>query len=64
MRNFQDTFKTRKQSFINAFSICMTVPLKSSIAPFYKIFNFKSKHFATVVIWSIKYFVRLLCKIN
>ena len=28
MQNFQDTFKTRKQSFINAFSICMTVPLK------------------------------------
>ena len=28
MRNFQDTFETRKQSFISAFSICMTVPLK------------------------------------
>ena len=27
MRNFQDTFKTRKRSFISAFSICMTVPL-------------------------------------
>ena len=27
MRNFQDTFETRKRSFINAFSICMTVPL-------------------------------------
>ena len=26
MRNFQDTFETRKRSFINAFSICMTVP--------------------------------------
>ena len=27
MRNFQDTFETRKQSFISVFSICMTVPL-------------------------------------
>ena len=27
MRNFQDTFKTSKRSFIIAFSICMTVPL-------------------------------------
>ena len=29
MQNFQDVFETRKRSFINAFSICMTVPLKS-----------------------------------
>ena len=28
MRKFQDSFETRKQSFITAFSICMTVPLK------------------------------------
>ena len=28
MRNFQDTFETHKQSFIGAFSICMTVPLR------------------------------------
>ena len=27
MRNFQDTFETRKRLFISAFSICMTVPL-------------------------------------
>ena len=27
MRNFQDTFETRKRPFISAFSICMTVPL-------------------------------------
>ena len=27
MRNFQDTFETRKRSFINPFSFCMTVPL-------------------------------------
>ena len=29
MQNFQDTFETRKRSFISAFSICMTVPLKA-----------------------------------
>ena len=27
MQNFQDTFETRKGSFISAFSICITVPL-------------------------------------
>ena len=27
MRNFRDTFETRKWSIISAFSICMTVPL-------------------------------------
>ena len=27
MRNFQDSFETHKQSFISAFSICMTVSL-------------------------------------
>ena len=31
MRNFQNTFKTRKRSFISAFSICMTVPLKKMV---------------------------------
>ena len=30
MRNFQDTFKTRKRSFISAFSIRMIVPLINS----------------------------------
>ena len=30
MRHFQDAFETRKQSFINALSICMAVPLKST----------------------------------
>ena len=29
MRNFHDTFETRKRSFISAFSVCMTVPLSS-----------------------------------
>ena len=28
MPNFQDTFKTRKQSIISAFSICIIAPLK------------------------------------
>ena len=28
MQNFQGTFETRKRSFISAFSVCMTVPLK------------------------------------
>ena len=27
MRKIQDTFETRKPSFINAFSNCMTAPL-------------------------------------
>ena len=31
MRNFQGTFETPKRSFINAFSICVTVPLKQYI---------------------------------
>ena len=34
MQNFQDTFKTGKQPFINAFSICMTVPLAWGILEF------------------------------
>ena len=28
MQNFQDTFETLKRSFISAYSVCMTVPLK------------------------------------
>ena len=31
MRNFQDTFETRKRSFISAFSIYMTVPLITKV---------------------------------
>ena len=30
MLNFQYTFETRKRSFIRAFSICITVPLKET----------------------------------
>ena len=32
MLNFQNTFKTRKRSFISAFSICVTVPFRSKKA--------------------------------
>ena len=31
MQNFQDSFEARKRSFIRAFSICMTVPLKATL---------------------------------
>ena len=34
MQNFQETFETRKRSFIVAFSICMTVPLSNTKATF------------------------------
>ena len=34
IRNFQDTFETRKRSFIRAFSICMTVPLNHQPAKY------------------------------
>ena len=33
MRFFQDTFETRKRSFIITFFICMTVPFKSFKSP-------------------------------
>ena len=29
MRNFQDTLKTRKRSFVSALSICLTVAISS-----------------------------------
>ena len=32
MQNFQDTFETSKRSLISAFTICMTVPLKTRAA--------------------------------
>ena len=32
MQIFQDTFETRKQSFISAFSICMTVLEKVKVS--------------------------------
>ena len=47
MRNFQDTFETRKRSFISAFSICMTVPLSLECAnPSSAIKNFTKVNFA------------------
>ena len=33
MRNFLDTFETRKQSFISAFSIFMSVPFTQFAIP-------------------------------
>ena len=43
MRNFQDTFETRKRSYISAFPVCMTVPLKH---PF-QIFQNEEKYLLT-----------------
>ena len=43
MRNFQDTFETHKRSFINAFSICMTVPLSNKKSKLLFYFYFFSK---------------------
>ena len=34
MRNVQDNFGTRKQSFIRAFLICMTIPLNLELPTF------------------------------
>ena len=34
MRSFQETFETRKQSFISAFSICMALPLTKNDVEF------------------------------
>ena len=39
MRNFQGTSETLKRSFISAFSICMTVPLKSKLFEIQKIYS-------------------------
>ena len=35
MRNFQDSFETRKQSLISAFSVYMTIPLTDSSKNFF-----------------------------
>ena len=40
MRNFADTFETRKRSFISAFSIYITVPFHTRIR-FQKLKKFK-----------------------
>ena len=39
MRNFEDTFETRKRSLFSVFSICMTVSLKKAS------YSFHSKSF-------------------
>ena len=45
MRNFHDTFETRKRSFISAFSICMTVPsTQPKISKQFLILNFGKPH--------------------
>ena len=44
MGNFQDTFETHKQSFISAFSICMTVTLNRDQA-FCAILSYMMLHF-------------------
>ena len=44
MRNFQDTFETRKQSFSSAFSICMIVYLSKTEAESKKALLKKSVH--------------------
>ena len=36
IRNFQNTFETRKRSFISAFSIYMTVPLSQEYLRIYE----------------------------
>ena len=42
MRSFQDTFKTRKRSFIGAFSIRMTVPLMFFFTKYSKVLLWRS----------------------
>ena len=39
MQNFQDTFETRKQLFISALSICMTVPLNKKLLVFLSVYD-------------------------
>ena len=39
MRNFQDTFEIREQSFISTFSISMTVPLIAKMLSNFKQFE-------------------------
>ena len=46
MRNFQDTFETRKWLFISAFSICMIVPLTLSWR-----MSLSSKNKSTDLLW-------------
>ena len=45
MQNFQDTFETRKRSFVSAFSIYMTLPLSNKEITSKYIENFTSLKF-------------------
>ena len=44
MLHFQDTFETRKRSFISAFSVCMTVPLSIPL-------NFSLFYILDIIFW-------------
>ena len=57
MRNFQDTFETRKRSFISAFSICMTVPLNVSLGN-----EFDKKSSNSLLLYFSKYFSKYSIK--
>ena len=41
MRNFHDTFETRKRSFMGAFSICMIAPLRDHLFSTFEKFSEK-----------------------
>ena len=43
MRNFQDTFETRKQKFVSAFSSCMNVPLKNNVEKIEKVYKISNQ---------------------
>ena len=71
MRNFQDTFETHKQSCINAFSICMSVPLSDEFFLQMKYFNIsqagypfflmKERKMKTISFFLFQYPTKLFC---
>ena len=62
MRNFQDTFERRKQSFISAFSVCMTVPLR---AEEWELFSHKIYYCILFFeLYIIKLFVLITCGVH
>ena len=56
MRNFQDTFETRKRSFISASSICMTVPLMVNYAINGKYISLTENHIGNSTLLSFTVF--------
>ena len=70
LRNFQDTFETRKRSFISALSVCMTVPLKGLIFAVisFREISFGMDYFSWIshFFWQIREscLIRLSSKIN